>query len=175
MAMSWLQVLRAVLAITMITVALPADAGQPVDHGVRGGGPMASDVALGAGGVFSGRLVGVNRTSLAGVAVTLSGRERGATAITQEDGTFRFVGLRGGTYQVAFLDTSQTLRLWSAGTAPPSAQPAVQLATGPPTLRGQSPPFRTGRQFYAAAAVAGLVGVGWAVWEAIDKETPPGS
>jgi hypothetical protein len=96
-----------------VSVTPPADANLlPVERpniAVAAGKAAALDVALAGGGVVKGFVVSPRDARMAGVQVTLNvvapQRRTGwapqlQPVTTQEDGTFRFVGLAPGTYQL---------------------------------------------------------------------------
>jgi hypothetical protein len=92
--------------------------------------PAIMDVALSDGGVLHGKVVDLQGTGLASVPVAVKAQDRNvATTTTAADGTFGVQGLRGGVYQVAAAQGHGVYRLWSAGTAPPSAQNAAIVYT----------------------------------------------
>jgi hypothetical protein len=85
--------------------------------------PAVVDIALADGGVLHGQVVDLQGSGVTGAPVAVKTQNRDvATAITTADGHFSVTGLRGGVYQVAAGQDQGVYRLWSAGTAPPSAQ-----------------------------------------------------
>ncbi len=92
--------------------------------------PVVGDVALSDGGLLQGRVVDLHGTGVAGAAVSLKAQgQEVAAATTTAEGRFAVSGLRGGVYHVAAVDGHGVYRLWSAGTAPPSAQNKVIVYT----------------------------------------------
>ena len=96
------------------------------------------DVGLRPGGMLSGRVVESRGTPLAEALVTVK-RTSGevATATTDGDGRFSVIGLRGGVYQVVAGNGCRIARLWSPGSAPPSALPSLLVVRQTETLLGQ--------------------------------------
>jgi len=85
--------------------------------------PAVVDIALADGGVLHGQVVDLQGSGTAGVPVSVRTQDREVTSATTTDqGRFSVQGLRGGVYQVATGQGQGVYRLWSAGTAPPSAQ-----------------------------------------------------
>jgi hypothetical protein len=85
--------------------------------------PAVVDIALSDGGVLHGRVVDLQGANVSGVPVSVKAQNRDvATATTAADGSFAVQNLRGGVYQVAAGEGQGAYRLWSDGTAPPSAQ-----------------------------------------------------
>jgi hypothetical protein len=66
----------------------------------------------------------------------LDGAEKLAEARTDAGGNFAFRGLRGGVYQVTAAEGIGAYRLWTPGTAPPSAQAAALVVAGEDLIRG---------------------------------------
>ena len=96
------------------------------------------DVALTAGGVFSGQVVDAQGRPQADLNVTVcSEKQVVATATTDHDGQFSIRGLQGGLYQVAVDQATKYYRLWAPETAPPAARQSALLVTGGRVVRGQ--------------------------------------
>ncbi|MHB1035269.1 MAG: carboxypeptidase-like regulatory domain-containing protein [Pirellulales bacterium] len=97
------------------------------------------DVALRDGGVLVGQVVDPQGAAVAGAPVSLRYQDKNVvTATTSPEGYFAVKGLRGGVYQVAAADGQGVYRLWTQGTAPPSAQPGAMLVSGGKVVRGQN-------------------------------------
>ncbi|NOZ40691.1 MAG: carboxypeptidase regulatory-like domain-containing protein [Planctomycetes bacterium] len=97
----------------------------------------AADVALKRGGVLRGQVVNNAGIGIARATVELtSGRQRWQTE-TDEQGWFQVAELSGGTYQLRVAGQTQVLRVWSAGTAPPSASQGVLVTPSTEIVRGQ--------------------------------------
>jgi len=95
------------------------------------GAAVAIDVALAEGGILQGQVLADSGNPMAGIPVTLRQLDRPvADTVTDRLGCFSVAGLRGGTYQLRAADAEGVVRLWAAGTAPPSDQPAALLVAG---------------------------------------------
>ena len=112
--------LRAIpVAAAMIGLCIPqaALASEPAPQAV------VTDVALNDGGTLNGRVIDPQGGGTIGVPVSLRTQDQEhVAATTTTDGHFSVKGLRGGVYQLAAGQGHGTYRLWSPGTAPPSAQ-----------------------------------------------------
>ena len=84
--------------------------------------PAVVDIALSDGGVLHGRVVDLQGANVSGVPVSVKAQNRDVATATTADGSFSVQNLRGGVYQVAAGEGQGAYRLWSDGTAPPSAQ-----------------------------------------------------
>ena len=85
--------------------------------------PVVTDVALKDGGVLLGQVVDLQGGGVIGVPVSVKAQHREVAATTTTaEGRFTVPGLRGGVYHVAAAEGHGVYRLWSAGTAPPSAR-----------------------------------------------------
>ena len=92
--------------------------------------PVVTDVALKDGGVLHGQVVDLQGAGVAGVPVSVKTQNREiASATTATEGRFSVPGLKGGVYHVAAAEGHGVYRLWTAGTAPPSAQNGVIVYT----------------------------------------------
>lgn len=75
---------------------------------------------------------------LAGAPIAVHGAGRlQARVTTGPQGRFCVAGLRSGVYHVQTAAAGQTLRLWTPGTAPPSAESTLRLVARNPVVRGQ--------------------------------------
>lgn len=95
------------------------------------------DVALDASGALNGQAMSSQGQPLAHAPVTLDDGTRQWQATTNADGAFRFDGVHGGSYRIQSGNQMQLCRAWKAGTAPPSANRAVMVVDGQPTVLGQ--------------------------------------
>jgi hypothetical protein len=103
--------------------------------------PTVVDVALREGGVLAGQVVTPQGTPVEGVTVALRCQSQPwVTTKTGKDGAFRFVGLRGGVYQLASSQGHGIYRAWMPGTAPPAAHETALLVVSTPLARGQNDP-----------------------------------
>lgn len=100
--------------------------------------PAVADVAMSAGGVFTGKVVTAQGVPMEKTEVSLqqAGVEI-AKATTNEEGVFAVQGLRGGLYQVVAGGGMVSYRLWAAKTAPPIANRSALIVTGEEVLNGQ--------------------------------------
>lgn len=145
---------RVAVWLAGLSVVAPAD----LLHGARRGVAIEServtpisdivDVSLMRGGVLAGRVVDAYGQGLLGVpiAVERAGSEV-ASAVTDESGNFRMPKLGGGVYQVLAGQTGQVVRLWSPGTAPPSAHDQLLVVGRKDTVLGQAEPGPLGRSY----------------------------
>ncbi|MFV2065568.1 MAG: carboxypeptidase-like regulatory domain-containing protein [Pirellulales bacterium] len=98
------------------------------------------DVALEDRGTLVGQVTTPSGAPQPEAAVSIrQGSHVVARATTDKKGIFYVTGLRGGVYQVAPADVSQSFRAWAPNTAPPSARPGVQLVRRQPLTRSQGP------------------------------------
>jgi hypothetical protein len=99
--------------------------------------PITADVALTEGGVLLGQVVDTEGAARAEVPVAiLAGGRELALAKTDGSGYFAFRGLRGGVYQLVAAEGHGLYRVWSPGTAPPSAQQGALVVAGQDMVRG---------------------------------------
>lgn len=85
--------------------------------------PAIVDIALADGGTLQGKIVDLQGGSVTGLPVSMQTHDGNfITTTTQQDGRFALKGLKSGVYQVGATEGHGTYRLWSPGTAPPSAQ-----------------------------------------------------
>lgn len=96
-----------------------------------------NDVSLAKSGVLRGRVVDAQGKAVAGakVAVGFAGRVVART-VTDDNGNYAVMGLRGGLHQVVTSAGSSTVRLWADGTAPATARGEVLTVAGK-VVRGQ--------------------------------------
>jgi len=133
-AMAWL----AVGAMCLPAHALAAEEPARQSEAVAPTAMPISDVALGPGGLLTGRVLDEHLQPLidADVAILADGK---AVATTRSDanGVFAIAGLRGGIHQVVTPEASRFVRLWVDGTAPPRAARGAEIVGGPDIVRGQ--------------------------------------
>ncbi len=130
---------RLATAIACLGMIVPpsAFAGNPFAGNSTLASPVA-DVALGAGGQFTGKVVNAQGAPVS--ATTVSLRQEGqevANTTTDEQGRFGVQGLRGGQYQVVTENGSVVYRLWAPQTAPPAANSSALIVTGTEIMNGQ--------------------------------------
>lgn len=131
-----------------------------------------TDVALGEGGVLTGKVVDTSGKPVAitQVALKTQGREI-ALATTDQEGNFRVASLQGGVYEVATSGSEGVYRFWAPQTAPPSSLNGLNLVSGNEVFRGQmgGGPFTSMGQWIAehpiitAGAIAGAIAIPIAV------------
>jgi hypothetical protein len=130
--------------------------------------PVVTDVALRDGGMLQGKVVDLQGAGVAGVPVSVQAQNREvAAATTANEGRFSIPGLKGGVYHVAAAEGHGVYRLWTAGTAPPSAQNDAivytQYGYGPGAMK----------MFFAnPIVIAGLVATAIAVPIALSNAHP---
>jgi hypothetical protein len=101
--------------------------------------PKISDVALDTQGNLHGTFVDRQGQPRPGnLVVARQGKSRVRTAVTDEKGTFKVVGLNGGIWSVAVGSQSSLLRAWSHRTATPAAKSRLLLIRNARVVRGQS-------------------------------------
>ena len=131
--------------------------------------PAATDVALHQGphgNVLTGRVLDQQGTPQTNARVFLLARGQKLTETTTDpSGSFGFANLRGGVYQVVSAGGVGVYRVWTPGTAPPSAQPAALIVAGDDLVRGQWRPIRHGcanMKFWLShpCVIAGLAATG---------------
>ncbi len=101
---------------------------------------LSCDVQLAAGGKLVGQLVDEHGQVLPQQPVLV--RQAGhflAPVITDDQGRFQVLGVRGGTLELISGRTVQVCRAWTPGTAPPSANGQLLLVSSDPLARGQRP------------------------------------
>lgn len=122
--------------------------------------PAVVDVALSDGGVLRGQIVDLQGASVTGIPVSVKIQDRDVAATTSTaDGRFAVQGLRGGVYQVAAGEGHGIYRLWSAGTAPPSAQNGAIVYTQNGNGTGTMRSLLTNRVVLIAGVVATAIAV----------------
>lgn len=100
--------------------------------------PFIQDVALGPGGSLQGQLIDAQGIAAPKFPVAVrNGQQEIATLVTSPQGFFRVTGVRGGVYRVDAGGSTQFIRAWADGTAPPSAQPGVLLVSYQAIVRCQ--------------------------------------
>jgi hypothetical protein len=106
-----------------------------------------TDVTLGNGGVLLGQVVNETGAPQANTVVSLqSGQQEIGAGKTDGGGYFAFSGLRGGVYQVVVAGGQGAYRVWTSGSAPPSAQQAALVVAGPQNgTVGQQPDLVRGQ------------------------------
>lgn len=102
------------------------------------GSDPVTNVALRDGGVLLGQVVDTQGAAKAHTPVALhAGNQELAVGRSDANGYFAFSGLRGGVYQISATEGQGTFRVWTADTAPPSAQAGALVVDGKDVVRGQ--------------------------------------
>ena len=123
------------------------------------------DVALHKGGTVVGRVVDKQGKPIYGAPVAVRHKGRNIAVVkTDKQGRYAVKGLRGGVHQLVAVNNTQTLRLWTAKSAPPKSQKSTLMVAKGPVVRGQDGCYvdATGQTAYApgGAAMAAGNGVG---------------
>ena len=99
---------------------------------------VSQDYELTHEGRLIGRLVDAGGAAIGKTEVTLYSTSKDPiSTMTREDGQFVFDGVQGGTYVVSTAKTDHAMRVWAAGTAPPTAAKSALLVDADTTVRGQ--------------------------------------
>ena len=133
------------------------------------------DIALRDGGLLLGQVVDAAGSPQVNTKVAIA-RQSGivATLTTNGDGRFEVPGLNGGVYQIITAHSSGAYRIWSARTAPPTAEQEVLLVAGEDVVRGQGPPGAPGgalRWLGNPWVLGGIVATAIIVPLALDKKS----
>ena len=112
---------------------------------VQAASPAVLDIALAEGGVMRGQVVDEQGQGVAEapISVIYEGKQVAKT-VSDAQGRFAVSGLRGGQHVVVSDDHAGLCRVWSAQTAPPSANDRVLIVKGNQTVRGQGLGGRAG-------------------------------
>ncbi len=98
---------------------------------------LARDVTLHPGGVLRGRVVWRSGAAASHVPVTVHREGRSVESlVTQDDGQFWIEGLSGGVMTIRSGATTTCYRIWTVGTAPPTADTEACLVRDE-VVRGQ--------------------------------------
>jgi hypothetical protein len=125
----------AALACLAMLVPQPILAEQPVTAPLAG---EAQDVALGEGGLLVGHVLNQEGVAQSNVSVAVHmGEHEIVRSTTDQNGVFAAQGLRGGQVTISSDQGYRVCRLWTAGTAPPSAEPNAIIVQEGAIVRGQ--------------------------------------
>ena len=158
--------LRWVIAVTTASVLAPPNfcfAAEPKRESNLEARSV-QDVARAEGGIFRGQLIDPAGALLPGVPLTLhrNGVEVGSFS-TDHHGSFAIGGLAGGAYELVAGSTHHFYRLWSHGTAPPTAvastEPCTVAMRDVSIARGQSPTPHTGGISRSTVFALGTIGL----------------
>ncbi|MCE9552172.1 MAG: hypothetical protein K8T91_02205 [Planctomycetes bacterium] len=96
------------------------------------------DVVLAPGGVLRGQVQSGQAAPCGAMELVLMqvGKESARTT-TDRNGMFELNGVRGGAYAVSAGGATMDVRLWSEGTAPPSARDSLMVIARGDVSRGQ--------------------------------------
>lgn len=135
--MRWIR--GAAVAFAALNIAVPVQLVTAAEQtAVSAPAPAIKDIALGKGGLLAGRVVNSQGEALEGTEVVLlRGEKEVARTVTNDKGQFAVTSLKGGVYQMAAGPVSETCRLWSERTAPPSAEQAALVVVEDEAVRGQ--------------------------------------
>jgi hypothetical protein len=103
----------------------------------------AIDVELSRDGLLTGRVVDARGQAIADGEVTVLGREAIVSHVkTDREGNFRVPNMQAGMFRLVSKEVVQVCRVWSPGTAPPSAQRSALLVASTEVAAGQVAPLR---------------------------------
>jgi hypothetical protein len=134
---------------------------------------QVADVSLAKGGVLKGQIVTAQGAPATGVPVVVehSGAKIAQT-VTDGNGVFQIAGLRGGVHQVLAVGQHSSVRLWSANSAPPVAQPAMLLvANSDDVVRGNHSGLGMGGGWGTVGAIVLIAGIAYAIYEIADDDS----
>lgn len=179
-AVHWLMVTACMLCMPLLAAGGERPAAKQPTATQRMPNAPVVDVALQADGLLTGQVLDGRGRPLAEATVTAQ-RAGKTIAQTQTDprGLFRFTRLHSGQYRLLVANRAFACRAWGAGTAPPSAQPAILLLVADPReLLGQDGPVAS--WMTNPWVITGIVAVAVAVPVAIyadqqDREREPSS
>jgi hypothetical protein len=154
----------AILAIACMLIQPSfALAAQPMSPSTR-----TVDIELTRQGSFFGTVFDQNGVHQTGKMVQLRAHQGHvvSSTISNPNGQFVLSGLRGGTYVIDAGDSTTPCRLWVNGTAPPTAQPSLNvMQQQQQTVRGQLGHAAAIRTLGAIAFWGGTI---WAITAIID-------
>jgi hypothetical protein len=156
----------AVVWMTVLSTVVPrvAFSAQPA------AAPVIVDVRLQDGNVLLGQVVDRNGAPLENTPVALQTNDQTlAQGMTGAEGKFQVAGLKPGVYQLVSAEGGQVVRVWTAQTAPQSAQPRALVTSGDGVVRGQW--ARPWVPWVLAGGIAAAIAVPIAI-AANDKDNP---
>ena len=186
------------VVVTTISTAVYAPGYVMADHGApevsasktleklaeEGTALTIRDIQLDSAGILNGQLVNRHNAPFASHEIELIREDRVvATANTDKDGKFAIKGINGGSYVLAARGGKTPVRLWKAGTAPPSATRGVLLVALDRAVSGNFGPRGGSSSLFRPAEGAALLAIpaviaGAAVLQKDrqdDNELPPAS
>ncbi|MDH3717434.1 MAG: carboxypeptidase-like regulatory domain-containing protein [Planctomycetota bacterium] len=134
---------------------------------------QVADVSLAGGGVLQGQIVTAQGAPATGVSVVVqhSGADVAQT-VTDQKGVFKIAGLRGGVHQVLAAGQQSSVRLWSANSAPPVAQPAMLLvANSDDVVRGNHSGLGPGGGWGTVGAIVLVGALAYGIYEIADDDS----
>lgn len=149
-------------AIAVAVMTVPVGAVEPAPQTTQR--PVA-DIVLHQNGQMTGVVMHTDGRPAAQTRVELLHRKTVvAKAVTDQNGRYRFDGLRKGLHSVRTEHGQQACRLWESETAPPQAKQQLTLICDETVVRGQGGLFATSDSeiLFGLAAFAGVSGVVWA-------------
>lgn len=118
--------------------------------------PVIRDIALTSDGAFQGQFIGQDGQPVSAAAVVIRANgDAVANSVTDVEGRFEVAGLQPGVYEVSVGSTTETIRVWSNESAPPTAATAALMSQD--VVRAQF-----GTDYGAMGVVFGLIGIGLA-------------
>lgn len=116
------------------------------------------DVALREGGVLTTRVVDSLGNPIAGeqVFIEFKGKQV-ASSVSDHDGLVAISGLRPGLHAIVTPMGTTVCRLWSEGTAPPSAVSLPAVVSDSEVVRGQFGAFNLPMIIYGGISIAALI------------------
>ena len=101
--------------------------------------PVAIDVAMAKDGTISGRVLDADQNGLAKSEVSIrQGKMEIAKTVTDAEGRFKIVNLKGGMYVVSANSGFGLFRFWTAKSAPPKSHEQVLLVSNSVVVRAQN-------------------------------------
>lgn len=101
--------------------------------------PVAVDVALAEGGLLRGQVLDAQGAPLKNSPVSIwHENHQVAATVSDGQGQFSVMGLRGGVHRVVAGEQQAVYRLWTAEAAPPAARPGTVVIGGTSVIRGQN-------------------------------------
>jgi hypothetical protein len=166
--------IAALVCSSMLTAQLAQAASPAVSSSTRSiESPQHAirDIALADAGVFRGQVVDAQGQPRAQLPILVARRgEPVAKAQTDQNGRFAVEGLTGGMYEVHTPVSTDIYRVWTNGTAPPSAMTEAMITPDENLVRGQA---RGGQALSWLAnpwVLAGIVAAAIAIPLALDDD-----
>ncbi len=130
--------------------------------------PRIVDVALGAGGTVTGRVIDDQGIGIANAVVSIrQGDQEIAKTLTDKNGLYVVNNLRGGVYDVVAAGGRGVFRFWAPETAPPSGRDVAIVVSGSAVVRGQLG-WGLGGSWMGDGVLAGIIAAAIAIPLALD-------